>query len=299
MNRFADPGFDQRVADWLEDDPDNAPPIVLGTVLAAFPSIPQRRGLFAPWRTSLMSLSFRIAAGIAILAVVGAGVYLFGRQPSVGAACPSASAYSLATSTPDAKGRIPTALGHVVDYATYVTSVFRPRLEFSVPIHLDGVVEENASGIRIERAGSVWQVYAPTSLNDPGRSASPPPSGALPKQIPLPKDLVAGLLSDPALAVIEAAPITIDGIAGRVLDGTLSPAAPMDALGYYEIVTVPCQTGPGFGFFGRDHFRIIVLDVRGTSVVIGESADTDQWFYTGPGSDNFERVHATFRFPID
>jgi hypothetical protein len=35
--------FDNRLADWLEDDPVVAPPQLLETVLAAMPSIPQRR----------------------------------------------------------------------------------------------------------------------------------------------------------------------------------------------------------------------------------------------------------------
>jgi hypothetical protein len=100
MNRFADPGFEQRVADWLEGDPDNAPPIVLGTVLAAFPSIPQRRGLFAPWRFLPMNTFSRAAAAVLVAALaLGGAVYLLGRTtPSVGGptATPKASP-SLAT----------------------------------------------------------------------------------------------------------------------------------------------------------------------------------------------------------
>ena len=42
MNHL-DPAFDPRIADWLEADPDRAPREVLDTVLAALPSIPQRR----------------------------------------------------------------------------------------------------------------------------------------------------------------------------------------------------------------------------------------------------------------
>ena len=45
-----DPDFEPRVADWLEADPDHAPAPVLSTVLAAFPSIPQRRASRVPWR---------------------------------------------------------------------------------------------------------------------------------------------------------------------------------------------------------------------------------------------------------
>ena len=47
MNRDVDrldPDFDPRVADWLEGDPQIAPPLVLDTIVAALPSVTQRRG---------------------------------------------------------------------------------------------------------------------------------------------------------------------------------------------------------------------------------------------------------------
>jgi hypothetical protein len=101
MNRHAlDPGFDPRIADWLEDDPDRAPDAVLETVLAAFPSIPQRRAVRMPWRFPPMTLAARLSAGaiaIAILAVGGVMI-LQPRGPSVGnPASPSPS-----TSSPSA-----------------------------------------------------------------------------------------------------------------------------------------------------------------------------------------------------
>ena len=67
------PEFDQRIADWLEDDPNLAPSQVTATVLAAFPSIHQRRrGWFrAGGRTFAMPNSIRALAAIAIVAVVG------------------------------------------------------------------------------------------------------------------------------------------------------------------------------------------------------------------------------------
>jgi hypothetical protein len=51
------PYFDDRIADWLEDDPTVAPAQVLDTVLAAVPSISQRRGP-AAW---LRRAPFRVA----------------------------------------------------------------------------------------------------------------------------------------------------------------------------------------------------------------------------------------------
>ena len=47
MNRSTEPDFDQRIADWLEDDPNLAPRQAIETVLAAYPSIPQRRPMRA------------------------------------------------------------------------------------------------------------------------------------------------------------------------------------------------------------------------------------------------------------
>ena len=56
MSRIpASPDFEPRIADWLEADPDLAPPEVLATVLAAFPSIPQRRASRVPRRFQTMN----------------------------------------------------------------------------------------------------------------------------------------------------------------------------------------------------------------------------------------------------
>ena len=52
MNRSDEPLFDTRIADWFEDDPHSAPDQALDIVLAAFPSIKQRRAQRAPWRYS-------------------------------------------------------------------------------------------------------------------------------------------------------------------------------------------------------------------------------------------------------
>ena len=107
MNRFADPGFDQRVADWLEDDPDNAPPIVLGTVLAAFPSIPQRGAWRTRWRFATMFVPARLAAtAVLVLLVAGGGIYLLGRtNPSVGG--PTATPAASTTTAPPAPTQLP------------------------------------------------------------------------------------------------------------------------------------------------------------------------------------------------
>ena len=84
------PGFDQRIADWLEDDQSEAPEAVLTTVLAAFPSIPQRRATRAPWRFPSMSLSARlVAAAIAVAIVAVGGAIILGPRGGNVASTPS------------------------------------------------------------------------------------------------------------------------------------------------------------------------------------------------------------------
>ena len=88
MNRSMTPDFDQRIADWLEDDPRQAPREALTTVLAAYPSIPQRRAWRAPWRYITVSTPMRLAAAVilGLLAISGA-IYVGvggGRLPSIG-----------------------------------------------------------------------------------------------------------------------------------------------------------------------------------------------------------------------
>jgi hypothetical protein len=83
MSRFpASPDFDHRIADWLEDDPDRAPGAVLSTVLAALPSISQRRASRVPWRYQLMSRFALLGAAAATIAVVGLGGLLLAFRPN-------------------------------------------------------------------------------------------------------------------------------------------------------------------------------------------------------------------------
>ena len=101
MSRHPDPGLDPRIADWLEADPDHAPPDVMRTVESAIPSIPQRRALRLPWRTLPVNRPILSFATLALLTVVGVGAVAVGSRPSTTTPVqPAPTAPALANDSP-------------------------------------------------------------------------------------------------------------------------------------------------------------------------------------------------------
>jgi len=135
--RELDPGFDPRLADWLEADPNQAPDQVLDTILAAAPSIPQRRRHWLPWRSRPMNRL--VLAGAAIAAVVAVGVSGMlllprsGPDPGIGASSSPPPPSPPASPTPSPvdystlAGRILVEhLGNAIDRSEMPTSDFNP-----------------------------------------------------------------------------------------------------------------------------------------------------------------------------
>ena len=102
MNRSTETDFDPRIADWLEDDPNLAPRQAIETVLAAYPSIPQRRPMGLPRRLTTMTMPIRLAtaAVVGVLAVGGAYYLSQPAQPAVGPPAPTSSASPSPAPTP-------------------------------------------------------------------------------------------------------------------------------------------------------------------------------------------------------
>jgi len=90
-----DRAFERATRDWLEAGSDQTPASAIDAVLLAIKTTPQERDLGIPWRTPRMSMLQRLAAGIAIVAVLGvAGLTFLNRSPGIGgspASSPSAS----------------------------------------------------------------------------------------------------------------------------------------------------------------------------------------------------------------
>jgi hypothetical protein len=78
--------FDPRIADWLEEDPNNAPDQAIEIVLAALPSIEQRHASRLPWRFTMPTLPKPAIGAAAIVVVVLAGAFLLRSPASVPAA---------------------------------------------------------------------------------------------------------------------------------------------------------------------------------------------------------------------
>jgi hypothetical protein len=103
MTRSDEPLFDPRIADWLEDDPHTAPEQALDVVLAAFPSIKQRRAWRVPWRVPGMNTPLRLGLTAAAVGAVAIGSLLVvnrGTSGPGGSGEPTPSATPVPTATP-------------------------------------------------------------------------------------------------------------------------------------------------------------------------------------------------------
>ena len=107
-NETMRPDFDPRIAVWLEADPDHAPRETLETVLAAFPSIPQRRASRVPWRFTTMNRFMPIGAA-AVIAIVLVGGALIMLRPNGSGVGTSPTASLTASPTPSASPATPSA----------------------------------------------------------------------------------------------------------------------------------------------------------------------------------------------
>jgi hypothetical protein len=124
--------FDRAVRDWLEDGSDRTPRSAIDGVLLAVKTTPQERDLRIPWRFTRMTNTMRLAAGIAIVAVIGFGALQFlGPGSGVGSkATPSPSPTVAPTLPPGITG-----------WTTYTSKVYGYTLSYP----------------------SDWSVYAPAT----------------------------------------------------------------------------------------------------------------------------------------
>ena len=222
------PGFDQRIADWLEDDPDDAPEAVLATVLAAFPSIPQRRATRVPWRFPIMSTFSRLAvAAIAVLVVGAAGILALRPGTNAGG--------SLAT-PPPTSSLTPSPTSVPTDAAAPSVP---PPLSQEFSSARNGISMAYPAGWQVRRATAPWSATLWPDFADPAGDVLY--DGTLMDHlfIVLASQQLSGRPADQWTADAFAAdrctstlPVTIDGAAGRIGADCDMAAVTRDGRGY-------------------------------------------------------------------
>lgn len=239
--------FDDRLHDWFEDGPTDAPGQVLETVLAAVPSIPQRRaGWRIPRRITPMFGFARALAGVAIAIGLATALVLVLRPAPGGVgseASPSPSAVAVVPPTP-----VPSAPVLMVTPAPSPTAV-----EPCNPANLDARITqwEGAMGHRI----------AHVELTNTGSSACVVRAKARPQLVDGNRSILidgaAPSVPDPFLTVAPGgvlktlvqdgnycgpAPVAPVSVAFVLADGSrlvATPFSPTDA-------TIPPCNGAGF-----------------------------------------------------
>ena len=98
--------FEDRLNDWIEDGPTDAPPEILDGVFASLPSTAQRRAAWRmPWSNSPMIGFGRALAGLVVAVALGSALFLVLRPApggigAEGSPSPSPTAVAVVPPTP-------------------------------------------------------------------------------------------------------------------------------------------------------------------------------------------------------
>jgi hypothetical protein len=295
--------FDHALEDWLQEGPEVAPRDLLEAVLVSIPPRQHRRPVAAVRRRFLMlALPVRLATGIAaavVVGVVGISLVNTGSHSAIGGpgpatAPPSPPPSPAGSPSPSPTSRVAGAIqidrGVLTTGTTYTTPIFEPvftvvgidGLELraseaaSVAFWLHGVFHEGSIGI-----GNPKQV-----LDVAGNPQ------------PVPADLAAWLEARSDLVLAAPKAVTIGGLPATQLEGTVRQDVPLnttdaDNVACGDSVTA-CKGGAGLGFGRSDHFRMVVLNVRGATVLIVMDAPATAWDVALP---QFDAFLAGLRFP--
>jgi len=157
--------FDRAVRDWLDDGSDRTPPAAINAVLLAVTTTPQERDLRIPRRTTQMPTYVRLAAGIAIVAVVGVGALMYiGNSPGVGGApTPSPTPTPVASAAPSAP---PSLAPGISGWKPYTSAAYGYTMSYPQGWYVAGRAshkwEPGEPGT--EEAAPFWDIFA----NDDG-----------------------------------------------------------------------------------------------------------------------------------
>lgn len=163
MTRSDEPLFEPRIADWLEDDPYAAPDQALDIVLAAFPSIKQRRAWRVPWRVPGMTTPLRLGLTAAAVGALAIGSLLVVNRGPSGPGGPGGPTPSTTPASPSPSPS--TSLLDPSSWTTYTSS----RYGFSIA-HPADWTEVPADHDWALPADADWLNTAAESFKAPGEA---------------------------------------------------------------------------------------------------------------------------------
>ena len=245
--------FERAVRDWLEDGSDRTPRPAIDAVLLAVRTTRQERDLRIPRRFTQMPSYMRLAAGIAIVAVVGVGVlaYINGGPNTGGPPTPAPTIQATPTPSPLSEG--PLAPGR------YQYEGEGVRVVLTVPAGWEGgqFSISKAPGRELPDGTNVGFRQPTSVFADPcAPELSGDPIG------PTVDDLAAALADLPNVTDATQADVTISGFSGKHVSFVV------------DTTGIDCV----MGIYGQDLFvraaengqrqDLWILDVAGTRLVI-------------------------------
>jgi len=316
----------ERVLDiWFEDGPRTVAERVVDDALRTVEETEQQRGWRAILRAPARPMPARWAAyavvivalaiGVAVAASVLVGRGLFvgptrlsspAPSPSTGTASPSASSILHASKPPRPAGAALLLMGNpMVDGETYTTLSFEPAFTIRgsagwlIPLPAPG-------GGRLEGPAHAY-LFGQQPRSDP--FLEPAVSIIRPAQViteggastePAPDDLIAWLQARTDLDLAKPFPVTIGGLGGTAIEGTVHKGAAANSVGAINLLcstdnptcgwTNGEEVGVGFG----ERFRFVVLDGRGQTVVLVAGDGAQSWSQDLP---ELEQLMNSLTFP--
>jgi hypothetical protein len=285
-------GFDQVLADWLDDGPEVAPRELFEAVLVSIPLHRRRLPAYGR-RLRRLSTPARLTAGIAaavVIGVVALSVAGFrGDSPGGG---PSPTPTASPSPTSRISGTVQIADGAVLTKGTpYTLTSFTPAFTF---VGQDGwklIGSDSSSaafwvGSKLEQG--LFMVERPAQVIEVGGAVAP-----------VPTNLVAWLQARSDLVLSKPTNLTVGGFAAQLLDGTVRPGARTNG---GNAINIACFAGPacdedssyGLGFAYDNHFQLVVVSVRGQTLLVDMTANAATWDAVRPRLDAFL---TGFRFP--
>jgi len=303
-------GFDELLSAWLDEGPEVAPRDLFEAVLVAIPVRRRRRPLGALGkRLRVLPTPVRLAAGIAAAIAVGVvafsiagyrGTSLIGGAsptptptPSASPVAPSSAPSVSPSPTSRITGTVQIADGSVLKAgARYTPTSFTPAFTF---VGQDGwTLKGSDSSSAAFWVGSdinhgLFMVERPAQVIEVGGAVAP-----------VPTNLVAWLQARSDLVLSKPTKVTVGGFAGQLLDGTVRAGAQVNG---GNAINIACFAGPpctpdssfGLGFAADNHFQLVVVSVRGQTLLVDMTANVAAWDAVRP---HLEAFLTGFAFPL-